>query len=73
MSTTWSDVHVKCPFYKSENGNDINCENILNAGQICRHRFAVKADKLRHLNRCCCSQFEKCLYYRAMITVKYNP
>lgn len=72
MSTNWSDVHIKCPFYKSEKGSEINCENILDAGQVCRHVFTVKADKMRHMKRCCCSQYKKCLYYRALLSEKYH-
>lgn len=72
MAESWVDAYVKCPFYKSEKGFDINCENIIEAEQTCRHRFPLKVDKTRHMSRFCCSQYENCVYYRAMIQLKYE-
>jgi hypothetical protein len=72
MAESWVDAYVKCPFYKFEKGHEINCENIIDTEQTCRHRFPLKADKTRHMSRFCCSQYENCIYYRALLQMKYG-
>ena len=72
MATNWSDVYVKCPFFKSEKANDLSCENIISGGVSCRHRFATKREKTQHMERCCFSRYKKCVYYRVLLSEKYS-
>lgn len=72
MSTQWGSAEVKCPFYNSHNSNSISCESLLCGKGRLTHSFFVKTDQQRHMRRCCCSQYRKCLYYRMLIEMKYS-
>lgn len=72
MSTSWNASNVLCPFYISEEKNKINCENLLSHSNGITHRFENRPEKSRHMARCCCKDYKRCLYYRVLSRDKYN-
>lgn len=73
MSTSWDSADIKCPFYKKHSGNSITCECMLvsEKGTV-THNFFVKHDMQRHIRRCCCADYRRCLYYRLLLQSKYG-
>ncbi len=66
MSTSWRAADVRCPFYVSDKEHKITCENILKKADSITHNFLNAAEQQRHMKRCCCDSFRKCIYYRVL-------
>ena len=49
---------VVCPFYKDERGNTIRCEGLVSVA--CVNNFINKGQKISHLKKYCCSEYESC-------------
>ena len=64
---------AQCPYYEYDDpaGRAVVCEGPL-PGATVRSRFQSKEQYRKHLERRCCSQFEKCHWYK-IITLKYKP
>lgn len=67
MATSWNSADVMCPFYKSDDGVRIVCENLLQKSKNVTHRFESSSEKQRHMKRCCCGHYKRCLYYRVLL------
>lgn len=71
MATSWLSAEVKCPFYISDDGVKLTCENGLEHALTMNHKFESTHEKIRHMKRCCCNNYQRCLYYR-LIAGKYS-
>lgn len=69
MPTTFDDVYVKCPFFKTSDKRNITCEGITNDCVVKLVFFSEKKKNFHH-NIFCRENFKKCEVY-IMLEKKY--
>lgn len=68
---SYKQALVKCPFYRSDNGqNRINCEGICGAHCVSLY-FRRKNAFCGQIDRYCCDAYESCELHK-LITGKYT-
>jgi hypothetical protein len=70
MPTTFDDVNVKCPYFRSNKNRDILCEGITD---VCITILRFESERKRDLQRdvFCSERYENCKVYR-MLEEKYE-
>ena len=70
MTTKYSDVSAKCPFYKNSNPNCVTCEGIYNKSTVTT-RFEHRNDLGNFRALFCDSNYQNCKIYR-LLEKKYE-
>lgn len=72
MGSSYSQVYVRCPFYRGDDGKRrINCEGLIEkscTAQIYQRR----EDFQNQMSIFCCEQYKKCEIYRMIMGAKYE-
>lgn len=70
MASEWSDILVKCPYYKGEVKQMLFCEGVQDGSAI-HLAFDTKPNLKAYKNRFCKSCYNKCLLAE-MLNRKYD-
>ena len=62
---------IVCPFFKSHNGLEINCEGYTDA-MVCCMKYRLAADKRQQQTIYCEGKYRYCEHYNALMMFKYN-
>ena len=63
MPTDYDSVNVKCPYYKGESKNTIQCEDFI--GETCNRSFKnTSAKKIYKEANCCSFGYKKCSHFQ---------
>ena len=69
-STTRAARDIVCPFFKSHNGLEINCEGYQD-GMVCAMKYNRAGDKKQQQHIYCQENYRYCEHYNALMILKY--
>ncbi len=68
---SFQQVHVKCPFYRSDDARcKLSCEGVID-GSTLTWSFQNKADLKQQMDIFCCEYYKNCEVYRMLMEAKY--
>ena len=64
-SGSFWQAHVRCPYYKFDDGKHIHCEGVTDASSL-RISFSSKTEYEKYIQQYCCRHPRFCLLFRAV-------
>jgi hypothetical protein len=70
-STTRDTGFIVCPFFRSHNGFEINCEGYTDE-MVCAFKYRAHRDKAQQQRIYCEDNYKYCEHYNALMLLKYS-
>ena len=70
-STTRGTDYIVCPFFRSHNGLEINCEGYTD-DMMCAMKYKHVKDKSQQQHIYCEENYKYCEHYNALMLLKYS-
>ena len=70
-STIRAARDIVCPFFKSHNGLEINCEGY-HDGMVCAMKYNSTTNKKQQQTIYCQEHYQYCEHYNALMLLKYS-